>query len=209
MTLIALIADIHSDADALAAAFARIDDLGADVVLSLGDAVDYDLPPGTEETIHLLRERRATCIAGNHERWVLAEGRAEQRLSPESAAWLRALPRTWSGTIEGVRVVAWHARAGSDMDGIDTLEPSEVPGLLAEAEADLLVVGHTHKPLVLEAPARLVVNPGALLRTADTDGPWLLDPESGMFTRSGPRPGGTFAVVELPALEVEIVRFVA
>jgi predicted phosphodiesterase len=209
MTHLALIADVHSDSDALAAALRRIDDLCADaVVLCLGDAVDYELPPGTEETIRLLRDRRVVAIAGNHERWVLADGRAEQRLSPTSVDWLRSLPCSWSETIDGVRVVAWHARPGSDMDGIDSVEPCEVPGLLSEAEADLLVVGHTHEPLILEALDRpgLIVNPGALARSTGSQPPWLLDPETGRFSRSEPKPGGTFTVVELPDRRVAVHR---
>jgi predicted phosphodiesterase len=94
------------------------------------------------------------------------------------------------------------------MDGIDSVEPGEVPGLLAEAEADLLVVGHTHEQLILEAPDRpgLIVNPGAMLRTPvdDTHPPWLLNPETGRFARSEPKPGGTFAVVELPGTQVDV-----
>ena len=207
MTRIGLIADIHSDAEALEEALQKIDDLGCDLVLCAGDAIDFDLPPGTEETIELLRSRDVVCIRGNHERWVLAEGR-EDRLSKSAAEWLRALPTSWSSNIDGVRIAIHHARPGSDMDGIEKelLEPGEVPGLLAEAEANVLIVGHTHSSMILETPGGMVVNPGALLRShADEHSAWLLNPESGSFSRSDPKQGSSFAVIDLPSMRVEVV----
>ena len=204
-----LIADIHSDVEALRFTLKKADALGCSQVVCAGDAIDFDLPPGTEETVELLRSRDVACIRGNHERWVLGEGR-ENRLSRTAAEWLRALPTSWTTIIDGVRIAMHHARSGSDMDGLDEnmIEPDEVPGLLAEAEADVLVVGHTHSPMALEAPdgSGVIVNPGALLRSPADGGhsAWLLDPEAGSFSRNEPKPGGTFAVVELSSLRIEV-----
>ena len=201
-------ADIHSDVDALEAALKKLIDLGCSLTLCAGDAIDFDLPPGTEETIKLLRSRNVLCIRGNHERWVLAESR-EDRLPKTAVEWLRALPTSWSATIDGVRVAVHHARPGSDMDGIEesTLDTDEVPGLLAEAEADVLVVGHTHAPMVLEAPDGVIVDPGTLLRSPDdVHSAWLFNPERGSFSRSDPKQGGTFAVIDLPDLRVEVLN---
>ena len=206
MTRIALIADIHSDVEALRLALKKLDSLGCSLTVCAGDAIDFDLPSGTEETIALLRSHDVVCIRGNHERWVLAESR-EDRLPKTAVEWLRSLQTSWSSTIDGVRVAIHHARPGSDLDGLDesTLELGEVPGLLAEAEADVLVVGHTHQPLVLEAPDGVIVNPGALLRSPDdVHSAWLLDVESGSFSKLEPRRRGTFAVIDLPDLKVEV-----
>ena len=206
MTLLGLIADIHSDVEALRLALKKLDSLGCSLTVCAGDAIDFDLPEGTEETVALLQDRTVLCIRGNHERWILAEGR-EDRLPKTAVEWLRALPTSWSATIDGIRIAMHHARPGSDLDGLDesTLDTDEVPGLLAEAEADVLVVGHTHASLVLEAPDGVIVNPGALLRSrANVHSAWLLDPKSGSFSKSEPRPGGTFAVSELSSLKVEV-----
>lgn len=209
MARIGLISDIHSDAEALEEALQKIDDLVCSLVLCAGDAIDFDLPSGTEETVELLQARQIVCTRGNHERWILAEDRVD-RLSKPAAEWLRALPASWSSVIDGVRIAMHHARSGSDMDGLDEnmIEPDEVPGPLAEAEADVLVVGHTHSPMALEAPdgSGVIVNPGALLRSPADGGhsAWLLDPEAGSFSRNEPKPGGTFAVVELSSLRIEV-----
>ena len=208
MTRLGLISDIHSDVEALEAVLAKLDDCGCSQVVCAGDAIDFDLPPGTEETVELLRSRDVVCIRGNHERWILDESR-ENRLSRTAVERLRTLPTSWSSIIDGIRFAMHHARPGSDMDGIDEsmIDPGEVPGLLAEAEADVLIVGHTHAPMVFDAPAGsgMIVNPGALMQSrADVQSAWILDPESGSFSKSEPRPGGTFAVVEMPSLRVEV-----
>ena len=207
MTRLGLIADIHSDVAALEVALKKLGDLGCSPVLCAGDAIDFDLPAGTEETIELLTERGVLSILGNHERWILSEGR-DDRLSKSAVEWLRSLPPSWSSTIDGIRVAVHHARSGSDMDGIDEsmIDPAEVPGLLAEAEAEVLIVGHTHEPLVLEAPEGVIVNPGALMRSSPhgEHSAWLFDAEKGTFSKTVPQHGGTFAVIYLPKLRVEV-----
>jgi hypothetical protein len=54
--------------------------------------------------------------------------------------------------VDGVRI---HVSHGHEL-GVPTPEL-----LLARYDADVLVFGHTHKPLVANAEGRLVVNPGA------------------------------------------------
>ena len=138
MTRLALLADIHSDADALVKALKMIADLGCSHIVCAGDAIDYDLPSGTEEKISLLCDHDVICISGNHERRVLAEDR-EDHLSRASVEWLRSLPMSWRSAIDGVRVAVWHARPSSDMGGVDEgmIATDEVPGLLAEDDVNL------------------------------------------------------------------------
>jgi len=92
-----------------------------------------------------------------------------------------------------VRVVLWHAQPKSDMRGIDpgSTTSAEFKAMLELAEADALIVGHTHVPFVRQlGMRRLVANPGALLR----------DPADGMDL---PTPG-TFGVL---TIEHERARF--
>jgi putative phosphoesterase len=63
-----------------------------------------------------------------------------------------ALSRHFTETIDGVTV---HVSHGHEL-GRPTPE-----ALLARYAADVVVFGHTHRPLVLERHGRLVVNPGA------------------------------------------------
>jgi hypothetical protein len=77
---------------------------------------------------------------------------------------------------------------------------SEVQEWLVRAEADVLVVGHSHQALELRgARGELVANPGTLLRSEA----WLI-PGRAMERRTRPSGGGTFAVLEVPSLRYRV-----
>jgi putative phosphoesterase len=194
MTRIAIISDVHADAHALVDAFYRIDTMGCDSIVCAGDTVGYGR--FAQATIALLIERAIPCVRGNHDRWAL-DGTHDSKwwgLTPESVAFLERLAPSWSALIDGVRVAMWHGRPRSDMDGIhaDT-DTSVIEAALHKAEADVLIVGHTHVPARLAASgSRLVVNPGALLRSPE-------------FPGTVPAPG-TFGVLDLPSKRFTVYR---
>lgn len=211
MSRIAFISDVHADVHALRDALAQVERLGCDLVLCAGDLIDWGLFP--EETLDLLRTPRVPCIRGNHDRWALREGHdmSGWDLTRRSLEHLESLPTRWSKTIDGVRVAMWHARPESDMDGIDPARATE-PYLhqwLAEAEADVLIVGHTHLTFALSTSAGgLIANPGALLRDPahPMERAMIFDRETGEFV-PGPEPeGGTFGILELPSRRFAVHR---
>jgi putative phosphoesterase len=199
--LVALLADVHADLSALREALTHIDRLGCDHILCAGDLVGYGDQP--EETLVLLQERQVISIAGNHDRWSVADA----KLSLAALSFLGSLPPVWKTVIEGVRVVVCHGTPGSDMDPVfaSDVNAAVVRSLLDGAEADVLVLGHSHVPMWLGLTGRgIVVNPGALGRMP-LGGGWLYNPESGSF---GPLEAerGTFGILELPALEFKVMR---
>ncbi len=145
---------------------------GATRSSSAGDIVDYGCFP--DETIALLASRKIPTIRGNHDRWALhsnnESGASASRglLSPASKAWLRELPTKWETSVDGVRIAVHHGRPPkSDMDPVFPADLRLEDGrrLLDAAEADVLVVGHTHIAFALEVVGRgWIVNPGATLR---------------------------------------------
>ncbi|MBI2893921.1 MAG: YfcE family phosphodiesterase [Deltaproteobacteria bacterium] len=187
-----IISDVHADLHALRDALAQLERLGCDAIVCAGDLLDWGLFP--EQTIALLREARIPCIRGNHDRWAVAECQDASGwdLTSRAVRFLDGLPTSWRRTIEGVRVVVWHARPGNDMDGIypDQTAPDELLGILERADADVLVVGHTHLPFCHRTRRGLVVNPGALLR----------DPAVPLDIPTG----GTFGLLRLPSLEFSV-----
>jgi predicted phosphodiesterase len=221
---LAFVTDLHADVHALRDALVQIDRMGCELTVCAGDLVDYGLFP--EETLALLRERRIPTIRGNHDRWALGRGSADDPngvssavvhdasgwdLSPASTAFLENLPTSWRATLEGVRVAVHHARPGSDMAGIypDASTQVELSAWLDEADADVLIVGHTHLAFCMEADGRgIVANPGALLRESAerTEAPWLFDRVTGTFNRTPERGGGTFGVLELPSKVFRVYR---
>ena len=209
-TLVGIITDLHADLGALRTALDRLDALGVDLIVCAGDIVDGGDEP--EQVIALLREREIPCIRGNHDRWAVTrhdngepehEGDARKLfLKPATVAWLAALPTRWDATIEGVRVAVRHGTPKSDMDGIyPDAAGSELSRWCEQAEADVLVVGHTHIPVMLHvAGGKLVVNPGALWRGAEAfEAVMLLYLADGPARTSEQAQGGSFGVLELPS----------
>jgi len=169
VTRIGIISDVHGDVHALRDALAQIDKIGVDRIVCCGDIVDYGLFP--DETIALLRARDVIAIRGNHDRWAIkgdALASSDGLLTEPSLAWLASLPPNWRTVVDGVRIVVWHARPRSDMNGVAHDAPyHELRALLDNEDADVLLVGHTHVPsarrLGIDA---MVANLGVLLRDA-------------------------------------------
>jgi protein phosphatase len=194
MSRLVIISDVHADLPMLEAALAHADRLGVDRILCLGDLIDYGRFP--EQTLARLAARKIPTIRGNHDRWAVTEGsdHAGWALSQAAFTFLTRLPATWRDTIEGLRVVAWHARPASDMNGIPTdAADHELEALLSAARADVLLVGHTHVPFARRTARGLVANPGALLADA---------PRHDHL----PPGGGTFGLLDLPAMTFTVHR---
>src|SRR5882757_6525673 len=142
---LAILSDVHADVHALRDALGQVDRLGVERVVCCGDLLDYGLFP--DETLDLLRDRGVATVRGNHDRWALSAGADASGwdLSTASREFLRALPSGWRARVGDLRVVATHARPGDDTRGISSDAPDdELAALLDEAEADVLLVGHTH-----------------------------------------------------------------
>jgi predicted phosphodiesterase len=129
----------------------------------------------------------------------LFSGGAE--LSREALAYLATLPSHWSTELAGVRVAMWHARPGSDMEGIraDATGPALRRQLLDQAAADVLIVGHTHDALSLVAGKGRILNPGACWKT------YAFKQEGSLSVPDGYRPA-TFGVLELPSKRFRLFR---
>jgi predicted phosphodiesterase len=196
--------------------------MGCDVILCAGDLIDME-PFGEEVVRRLKAEKDLICILGNHERWALDRRHRQKdmrsffepchiseyfgggaELSRESLVWLATLPVHWEAELEGVRVAMWHARPGSDMEGLEKERtgPELRHRLLEQAHAQILIVGHTHVEfeLVVNVPPGKILNPGACCGKAyiyRETGPLMVPDEF--------RPA-TFGVLELPSMRFKVFR---
>ncbi|MEW6366692.1 MAG: metallophosphoesterase family protein [Acidobacteriota bacterium] len=215
---IGIIADVHGDASALRDALAQLHRLSCDFLVCAGDLLDYGRDP--DEAVALIRESRFPCVRGNHDYWAVED---QQLFAPETLAYLSALPPAWNTIVDGVLIAVRHGSAKDCMDGIypNQEDAGDLREDLARADADVLIVGHTHLLFSIEGPAGLIVNPGALLRDASPVGyntTVLYDHTQRKMVRTPCRgAGGTFGVLELPSKrftvhlasdgsEVEIIR---
>jgi predicted phosphodiesterase len=172
------IGDIHAEDRFLAAALDHLRGAGVDAVLSVGDIADGrgDL----ERCVRLLRERDVLAVRGNHERWLL-DGKLRELprahlakdLARSTLDWLSSLPPTRTlDTIAG-RLLLCHAVGDDDMI---RLLPDDEPPVLALNDplqrvlgsgVELMVCGHTHRPMVRTIFGLTVINAGTLVRDDD------------------------------------------
>lgn len=178
MSTLAVIADVHGNADALRAVLADIDRRGITDIANLGDMVSG--PLAANHAAALLRARPMTAVRGNHDRDLVeqppdamhaSDKSAYDKLSRADLAWLSALPPT--ARMAGGRVFLCHATPADDQtywletlapDGRAHLRPQDdIRALTGDTRAEVILCGHTHIPRAVQLPGGpLIVNPGSV-----------------------------------------------
>ena len=164
-----LISDIHGDPVALELAWSHLIVLGADRIVCAGDLVGYG--PFPDRVVAFLRDHQIDSVRGNHDRWALERGVGARdefgggAPSAETLEHLRSLPFDLELADGRTVAVVVHGSPRSDMEFVN--RGSHVPDVLrddlSELRCDLLVVGHTHRPMWFRCPAGLVINPGSVV----------------------------------------------
>ena len=177
---ILLLADIHANWPALQAVAAEPHDL----CLVLGDLVDYGPEPAP--CIEWVKARTRHAVRGNHDHGaaqdVVVQGRVgfkyltgvtraltRSLLDAETLRWLGRLPVSRTLSLDDTRYLMVHA---SPRDPLDEYCPPDAEfwaRRVQNVEADVVCVGHTHHPYVLEAGGKLVINPGSVGQPRDGD----------------------------------------
>jgi putative phosphoesterase len=108
-------------------------------------------------------------------------------------AWLAGLPEQLTLEHAGRRIVVAHGAPWDPPGAIEAtyVYPHDAPKLarIGEVEADVVVLGHTHVPMVERVAQRLVINPGSC------------------GVPSGAQRGLTCASLDLDTLRVELRPF--
>jgi putative phosphoesterase len=176
---ILLLADIHGNWPALRALSET-----CDVCLCLGDLVDYALEPAP--CLDWVRRHAHHTVRGNHDHGaaqnVVVQGRngfryltavtrplTRERLSDDDLRYLARLPVTQMLTLDDTRFLLVHATPRDPLDEYAPPEPDFWRRRLQDVEANVVCVGHTHQPYVLEVGDKLVINPGSVGQPRDGD----------------------------------------
>lgn len=175
---VAVIADLHGNVPATEAVIADLERQGLDEVLVGGDLVGRG--PEGSKVVQAVAERGWATIRGNHEdymldfrhgrvpadwlfteewsaaRWMAAE------LGDEDAAYIAELPFSLAArSAPGLRLVHGSPRGVSDGLGPWSSDAA-LAAHLESIDEDLLVCGHTHRPMHRRLPAGEVVNVGSV-----------------------------------------------
>jgi putative phosphoesterase len=179
---IAALSDVHGNLPALEAILADCKKQGADQIWYLGDFVGY--VPYPNEVIELLQKENATSIIGNYDLKVLSFAKNarqwKKNKSPEKYSafewnykaltlanknYLQKLPKERRIEVAGLDVLLTHGSPADNEEGICSATSAKRLNELAKiARADLVLCGHTHRPLRRRAGNVLFVNAGSVGR---------------------------------------------
>jgi len=196
---ILLLADIHANWPALKAINEPFD-----ACLVLGDLVDYGLQPGP--CLQWVREHATHAIRGNHDHGVAqhvkVHGRngfkyltgvtrqvTQERISSEDRRFLGSLPISKRVTLDGVKFLLVHATPRDPLDEYSIADADFWARRLADVDVQVVCVGHTHHPYILEVGDKLVINPGSVGQPRDGD------------------PRASYAIIESGRVELKRVEY--
>jgi putative phosphoesterase len=178
---IAVISDIHSNLDAFQAVTSQLPK--HDALLCLGDLVGYG-PQPNEVISHLQAQRPLTVLTGNHD-YAVVTGDVDgfTRHAADAILWTRN--QTSQGNLDYLRVLHSNARLevndaqmalfhGSPSDPLveyvfPGISSSKVRELIRDANANLVLLGHTHVPMVYSSQGQMLANPGSVGQPRDCD----------------------------------------
>jgi putative phosphoesterase len=176
---ILVVADIHGNWPALQA-LAEPHDL----CLCLGDLVDYALD--AKPCLEWVRRNARHTVRGNHDHGMAQNVTVSARggfkylsgvtrslvrptLEDEDLQFLGRLPVSRMLTLDNSRFLLVHA---TPRDPLDEYAPADADfwrRRLQNVDADVVCVGHTHQPYVLEVGDKLILNPGSIGQPRDGD----------------------------------------
>ena len=179
---LAVISDIHGDAQALDEVLEAIDSEGIEQIVCLGDVALSGCEP--QRSIQRLIARSIPTLKGNTDARILERDPYQpddpvaasherdwldwtvDQLGNDELAFLESLPATIELDIGDIAITCSH---GSPRSYYDPVLPHIGDATLNEwfalTSAKVLLVGHTHQQILRRWNARTIVNPGPVTRT--------------------------------------------
>jgi putative phosphoesterase len=157
---VGIVSDIHCNARGLELALEAMGDV--DELLCLGDSIfEYEF---SNEVVARLKQRQAHIIQGNHEEVFMSPAgeRARKRtgIDPALLKFLAEQPYRRYLDLAGKRLLLIHSTPW-DPRGEYVHPHSPKLDRFGEADADIVLYGHTHCQVVKRVGNALVINPGS------------------------------------------------
>jgi putative phosphoesterase len=173
---IAVIADVHSNIEALDAILKELDNMDIDDIVVAGDHIGDG--PAPSLVLDILINRDVKVIRGNREDYVQSYLDGEhpdwdnhlqiapmvwtsRNITDEQVEWIRRLPDqiTFDTPYASVRVVHGSPRRTNELIKKDNIKLIEEA--LSTVDEDILICGHNHQRYNVKMNGTLIVNPGA------------------------------------------------
>ena len=175
---IGVLADIHSNLHALKAVFEDSEQRGVTTFLNAGDLTGFGAFPN--QVIQLLNEKKTLSVIGNIDLEILRgtkKGDGERKLALKftrkeltkpSKEYLKSLPQEVTFEIGNRRLLMVHGSPKAIDEHIYKDTPAEKLAELGQtAQADILIVGHSHEQFLKETNEVSFINPGSVGRPYD------------------------------------------
>ena len=160
---VGVVSDVHNNVAALQYALEQL--AACELKLNLGDLVfEYKVDP---EIIRLAQRAGLVGIVGNHEKTILKHPASSllAKLAPDAVEFLEGLPASRAIEVAGRTLHVAHGAPWDDPDDPRCAYVYErnraAMQRVAEVEADIILLGHTHVPMLARIGDKLVVNPGS------------------------------------------------
>lgn len=178
---IGVISDIHSNLDAFEAIVASLPKY--DKLFCLGDLVGYG-PEPNEVVERLVGLKPNVVLMGNHD-YAVVTGNTEgfsphaaaavewtrRRIKPQNKNYLAALPPTARIENSGRKIALFH---GSPRDPLTEYifpgtSENTARALIKTSDAKIVILGHTHVPMLYSFEEEMLGNPGSVGQPRDGD----------------------------------------
>lgn len=193
MFQLSIFSDIHANLPAMREVRSHIEENSTDGVYCLGDVGGYAANPN--EVQREIMEMGCPTVMGNYDESVgnnlkdcgchyvkpfdIEMSNASftwtrEHTTDESKEWLRALPKEIRFEVEGKRILLCHGSPRSTTEYLfdnrsDGFFKQFTEGGVADANADVIVFGHTHVPFHKEINGVHFINTGSVGRPKDGD----------------------------------------
>jgi putative phosphoesterase len=201
MARLGVVSDIHCNLATFQKALAIFDEHKVEQVLCAGDFVNEGDPHG-DEVIELAQTWGVIAVRGNHDQWVIDDENAmhPHPITSKSLQYLVDLPLKRELVYDKFRILLAHANPWNLLTYIfpdSEIHIERVVKLTEQTGNHLVILGHTHIPMIVHYQGVRIINPGSVDRNRyqdsrtcvvlDTD-PFIArwyDIDSGKVVRTG------------------------
>jgi len=186
---IALFSDVHANLPAFEAFLNNLDSRKPDAVYCLGDLIGYNVWPN--EVVDEVRKRGIATLAGNHDLKIkkletlphhlneTGKAYAYHLVNPSNRVYLASLPAhirlEYKLQDELLNIVLAHGSTRSINEYVlENFDKAYMEQMMSEASADVLCVGHSHKPFhrtveTVTGTFKHIINIGSVGKPKDGD----------------------------------------
>lgn len=169
---IGVFSDIHADLEALNQTLDLFKQHAVDEVICAGDLVDRG--PDGDAVVQRIGRAAIPCVQGNHDALALHTQEFLARhaganlpiapLKPDTVDFLSNLLIEVRFEWAGLRVYMTHANPWNDFTEYiyPTTPPTIFKTIVQQAAADIVILGHSHRPMHIQLKAGRIINPGSI-----------------------------------------------